>query len=572
MRRVFNATRFEEAGKRYRELAKEADSMHTEERIHRIAKIFACFHNPDKETVLTPWRVVNMHLSDTLGGYCFFNEKFDGPNQKNIVDEKGEVVDTVETDDPRFVERGEVTHEVFGNSAAKILEINSKTGLYPLYVTYSLYRQRMKDFYNAELIEEKSVEEEQVVWDDIVKNNIYVLCNTPMAERITRRTLFGFRKVKGDHIKSDKIVEKAMTNLDELAKVAKVINSVGYWKRNKSKEEMKFTAIVGNPPYQVNVGKTKDNYGIVVFNDFVEIAKQISPSFISMIMPSRWFTGGRGLEEFRKAMLNDERIAYIHDFVNSNDCFPGVDIAGGIQYFLWDKNHKGKCLFSCTYKGKSTEIYRKLNEYPIFIRYNNLLGILRKIRSQTSQILDESYISSQTPFGFISSFKGKSTSFQGSLELFGSNQSKTYVQENEVSRNKDKVDKYKVIFTKAAPGGGRPDKNGMHIVLTSLQVLYPYQICTQTFLVGGTFDNRNEAENYKKYLSTKFVRFLLVLSMTSQDLSMEKFQFVPLQNFTLRSDIDWSKSISEIDQQLYVKYHLNDKEIAFIEKMIKPME
>ena len=530
---------FRAAGKRIRAMAKAADKLSVEERIGRITDIFSTFRNPDKETVLTPWRVVNMHLGDCLGGYCFFDKDYE-----HTIDE------------PRFIEHGKVTEEVF-TSDSRILEINSKSGLYPLYMAYSIYRSRLKD----STISADTLEEQQAVWDKVVAENIFVVCKTSMAKSITKRTLVGFRKAKTNMWAPDDLINK-IKNQPELF-IKKVHDLVG--------KDMKINAVVGNPPYQVNVGKTKDNYGIVVFNDFVEIAKQISPLFISMIMPSRWFTGGRGLDEFRKTMLNDERIAYIHDFVNSNDCFPGVDIAGGIQYFLWDQKHIGECLFSCTYKGNSTQTHRKLNEYPIFIRYNNLLGILRKIKMQTSQIINEDYISTQTPFGFISTFKGASKPFQGALELLGSNQSITYVKDDEVNRNRDKINKYKVIFTKATPGGGRPDSKGMYLILTSLQVLRPKQICTQTFLIGGTFDTEVEAHNYKKYLSTRFVRFLIVLSMTSQDLSVDKFQFVPVQNFTAHSDIDWTKSVADIDRLLYNKYNLTDVDIACIEQMIKPM-
>lgn len=530
---------FRAAGKRIRAMAKAADKLSVEERIGRITDIFSTFRNPDKETVLTPWRVVNMHLGDCLGGYCFFDKDYE-----HTIDE------------PHFIDHGQVTKKVF-TSDSRILEINSKSGLYPLYMAYSIYRSRLKD----STISADTLEEQQAVWDKVVAENIFVVCKTSMAKSITKRTLVGFRKAKTNMWAPDDLINK-IKNQPELF-IKKVHDLVG--------KDMKINAVVGNPPYQVNVGKTKDNYGIVVFNDFVEIAKQISPLFISMIMPSRWFTGGRGLDEFRKTMLNDERIAYIHDFVNSNDCFPGVDIAGGIQYFLWDQKHIGECLFSCTYKGNSTQTHRKLNEYPIFIRYNNLLGILRKIKMQTSQIINEDYISTQTPFGFISTFKGASKPFQGALELLGSNQSITYVKDDEVNRNRDKINKYKVIFTKATPGGGRPDSKGMYLILTSLQVLRPKQICTQTFLIGGTFDTEVEAHNYKKYLSTRFVRFLIVLSMTSQDLSVDKFQFVPVQNFTAHSDIDWTKSVADIDRLLYNKYNLTDVDIACIEQMIKPM-
>ena len=566
VRRVFNATRFEEAGKRYRELAKEADSMHTEERIRRIAKIFACFHNPDKETVLTPWRVVNMHLSDTLGGYCFFNEKFDGPNQKNIVDEKGEVVDTVETDEPRFVERGGVTHEVFGNSEAKILEINSKTGLYPLYVTYSLYRQRMKDFYNAELIEEKSVEEEQVVWDDIVKNNIYILCNTPMAERITRRTLFGFRKVKGDHIKSDKIVEKAMTNLDELAKA---INSVGYWGKNKNKEEMRFTAIVGNPPYQVMDGGAGAS-AKPVYNSFVEIAKKLRPKYISMIMPARWYAGGKGLDEFRDEMLNEKRIKVLVDYQDSRDCFPGVTIKGGICYFLWNRNYSGKCEIKNMEGGKMLScMKRTMNEkdIEIFVRYNEAIAVLKKVCIFHERSVS-SIVSSRKPFGFASTFKEyKEKSFPNAVTIYAYKKV-GYIDRSQILQNSDWVDLYKVFISEAYGAG----EDFPHQIINKPFLGCPNTCCTETYLVIGPYHIKEEAENIISYIRTKFFRFLVLLKKNTQHATSKVYAFVPVQNFTKTSDIDWSKSIPEIDQQLYAKYHLTDEEIAFIEKMIKPME
>ena len=181
--------------------------MHVDERIKQIAEIFSYFRNPDKETVLTPWRVVNMHMSDTIGGYCFYDETFD---------EK-----TGQLDTPRFVDQGDVTKQLFdnvdlsGEVQTKILEINSKTGLYPLYVTYSLYRRRLEEYVKAECIEMEnvSVQEEQVVWDDIVTDNMFVICNTPMAVGITRRTLFGFRQVeKRANIKAEKLIERTQND------------------------------------------------------------------------------------------------------------------------------------------------------------------------------------------------------------------------------------------------------------------------------------------------------------------------------------------------------------------------
>ncbi len=563
IRKCFNATRFEEAGKKYRALTREADFMHIDERIRQITEIFSYFRNPDKETVLTPWRVVNMHMSDTIGGWCWYDESFD---------EKTGVLDT-----PRYVDQGDVTRQLFdnvdlaGEVQTKILEINSKTGLYPLYVTYSLFRRRLDEYIKAECIDKEtvSVQEEQVVWDDIVKDNMYVICNTPMAVGITRRTLFGFRQVdQKANIKNVQLIERASKDQEGLVKDLK---SAGFWKKKSSKQEMKFNAVVGNPPYQVNVGKEKDNYGIPIYNQFFDIARKLSPSFISMIMPSRWFTGGRGLEQFRKSMLNDSRLQYIYDFVDSKDCFPTVDISGGICYLLWNYMYNGNCLFTNRFHGSSISNYRKLNEHGVFVRNNSSLSIIEKINSQSDLKLN-SMVSGQTPFGFITTFRGTSKYFPNAVILKSSGET-TYVTREEVKKNSQWIDLYKVIFSKATcEHAGIPDKNGMYRVISYMGILEPNYICTQSYLVGGTFDNLLEAENLQKYIKTKILRFLMLQTITSQDISPDKFAFVPLQDFTSNSDIDWSQSIPDIDRQLYTKYNLSDDEIAFIEKMIKPMD
>ncbi len=563
IRKCFNATRFEEAGKKYRALTREADFMHIDERIRQITEIFSYFRNPDKETVLTPWRVVNMHMSDTIGGWCWYDESFD---------EKTGMLDT-----PRYVDQGDVTRQLFdnvdlaGEVQTKILEINSKTGLYPLYVTYSLFRRRLDEYIKAECIDKEtvSVQEEQVVWDDIVENNMYVICNTPMAKGITHRTLFGFRQVdQKANIKNVQLIERASKDQEGLVKDLK---SAGFWKKKSSKQEMKFNAVVGNPPYQVNVGKEKDNYGIPIYNQFFDIARKLSPSFISMIMPSRWFTGGRGLEQFRKSMLNDSRLQYIYDFVDSKDCFPTVDISGGICYLLWNYMYNGNCLFTNRFHGSSISNYRKLNEHGVFVRNNSSLSIIEKINSQSDLKLN-SMVSGQTPFGFITTFRGTSKYFPNAVILKSSGET-TYVTREEVKKNSQWIDLYKVIFSKATcEHAGIPDKNGMYRVISYMGILEPNYICTQSYLVGGTFDNLLEAENLQKYIKTKILRFLMLQTITSQDISPDKFAFVPLQDFTSNSDIDWSQSIPDIDRQLYSKYNLSDDEIAFIEKMIKPMD
>jgi hypothetical protein len=537
-KKYYEADVFREAGKRIRSMARAADKFTIEERIERLAGIFNTFRNPDKETVLTPWRVVNMHMSDCLGGWCFYDEEF-----KQMLDV------------PRYVDRGEVTANVF-RPESHVLEINSKSGLYPLYCAYNIYRTRV------EAAKEKYGEVSHAfamnLWDATIEENILVVCKTPMARSITHRTLAGFRstRVNAQYYKD------LIKNISE--KPTAVVNTFRdgkhFWKINNN-ENMKIDAVVGNPPYQVNVGEKKDNYGMLIFNKFVEIGIHMNPNYVSMIFPSRWFTGGRGLDDFRNAMLHDDRIRVITDFVDSTDLFPTTDISGGINYILWDKYYHGLCDFTGIHKGKVTRMLRHLNQFGTFVRRNDALSIIEKIIAFGGRCMSET-VSGQTPFGFITTFKGKYSPFDKSLSLYGSNGSITYVAREEVEKHQEWIDKYKVIFTKAAPGGGGSDKNGMYLLLSSLQILQPQEVCTQTFLVGNTFDRKEEAINCMNYLKCKFVRFLILQSMTSQDLSPERFRFVPVQDFSH----PWT------DAELYKKYNLTDEEIQFVESMIKPME
>ena len=529
---------FREAGKRIREMARAADKFTIEERIERIAAIFNTFRNPDKETVLTPWRVVNMHMSDCLGGWCFYDEEFKQPLAV-----------------PRFVDQGKVTKDVF-RTDAHILEINSKSGLYPLYVAYNIYRARVEAA--KQKYGEVSHGFAMNLWDATIEENILVVCKTPMAKSITKRTLAGFRNTRVNAQYYPDLIQ----NISERPEA--VVNTFRdgkhFWKINQD-TNMKFDALVGNPPYQVNVGEKKDNYGMLIFNKFVDISIMMKPSFVSMIFPSRWFTGGRGLDDFRSRMLNDDRIRLIKDFVDSTECFPTTDISGGINYILWDKSYHGLCDFTGVHKGNVTRMQRKLNQFDTFVRRNKALPIIEKVLSKKEQTMSVT-VSGQTPFGFITTFKGKTQPFDNSIALYGSNGSVTYVSTDEIERNKEWVNKYKVIFTKAAPGGGSSDKNGMYLLLSSSQILKPKEVCTQTFLVGDVFDNEDEANHCLHYLRCRFTRFLILQSMTSQDLSPERFQFVPLQDFTR----PWT------DADLYAKYGLTDEEIQFIESMIKPMK
>ena len=573
-RKCYNATVFVAAGKRYRQLAREADRMHVDERVRRISDIFSYFHNPDKETVLTPWRVVNMHMSDTLGGYTFFNERFDGPCEREVPATNGQLFEWVTTLEPRFVDRGEVTREVFG-SGSKILEINSKTGLYPLYVAYSLYRQRKKDFEaTGGLIDDPdnySVEEEQVIWDDILANNVYVICNTPMARRITERTLLGFRSLNMQegterlNIKSVQLIRRAT---DDREALISDLLSEGFWQGNKkNKNIMKFGAVVGNPPYQVMDGGAGVS-AKPVYNLFVELAKSLKPNHVSMIMPAKWYTDGKGLGTFRETMLNDKRIAKLVDFTDSRDCFETVDIAGGVCYFLWSKDHKGLCEFVSKHQGLSSTALRELASDDSFIRHMEAVAIVDKVKGCSNDFYS-SRVSTQKPFGL----RTYVTPLEDGDIILKYNKGKGAYLSSLITIGKEMIPQWKItISCLTAEHAGQTDKEGRKKILSSLDMLEPNEICTETYLVVDAFDSKEQAEHLLSYLRTRFVRFLISQLASTQHLSKEKFAYVPLQDFTSSSDIDWSASISAIDRQLYRKYGLSADEVAFIEKMIKPME
>lgn len=552
IKKCFNATRFEEAGKKYRALTREADFMHVDERIRQITEIFSYFRNPDKETVLTPWRVVNMHMSDTIGGWCFYDETFD---------EK-----TGQLDTPRYVDQGNVTSQLFdnvdlaGEVQTKILEINSKTGLYPLYVTYSLYRRRLDEYIKAECIEKESVsvQEEQVVWDDIVKDNIYVICNTPMAVGITRRTLFGFRDVERKaNIKNEQLIERASNDQEGLVKELK---TVGFWKSNSSKQEMKFNAVVGNPPYQMMDGGGAGYSAQPIYHEFVNLIKTIAPNYSSLIIPARWYAGGKGLDSFRSSMLQDRRISKIYDFMESKDCFPSADIAGGICYFLWESTHNDDCCVTTIKNGKRTYNRRNLAEYDTFIRQAEAIQIVQKVNALKEQTMDK-IVFSRKPFGLDNNFKGKQTPFDNCVIVFGS-QGLSYINPSEVPMNSDKVGLWKVICSKASAQGGRADKDGMRKVLPKVEVLDTHTICTESYLLLQTFKTQEEAINAQSYVKTKFFRFLLSLRVITQNIAKDCFSFIPIQDFSK----PWN------DEELYDKYGLDLFEREYIESMIKPME
>ena len=529
---------FREAGKRIREMARAADKFTIEERIERISAIFNTFRNPDKETVLTPWRVVNMHMSDCLGGWCFYDEEF---KQTLSI--------------PRYVDQGQVTKDVF-LPESHILEINSKSGLYPLYVAYNIYRSRVeaaKAKYG-----EVSHGFAMNLWDATIEENILVVCKTPMAKSITKRTLAGFRNTRVNAQYYPNLIE----NISERPEA--VVNTFRdgkrFWKINQE-TNMKLDAIVSNPPYQVMDGGT-DRGAVPVYQHFVEIAKKCKPNYISMIMPARWYAGGRGLDEFRESMLSDKRVQYLYDFETSKDLFPTVDIAGGLCYFLWHKSNVTPCRVYNVNPLGSYCAERYLNEFPVFVRSNTSIPILKKVTEKSTECLN-GLVLSINPFGFRTYFRGRKDKKDGDIKILTS-EGWGYVSRSEITKGIVNVNKYKIIVGRFVPSNGelnvKPGEG--YRVLTTPRILKTDEINTETYIDTAVFDTLNEATNYKNYLCTKFARYLLRLAITSVNVTRECFTFVPMQDFT-RS---WT------DEDLYAKYGLTDEEIALIEFMIKPME
>jgi site-specific DNA-methyltransferase (adenine-specific) len=334
---------------------------------------------------------------------------------------------------------------------------------------------------------------------------------------------------------------------------------------------MKFDVIIGNPPYQLNDGGGTGSSAIPIYNKFIQQAKKLNPRFLSMIIPARWFTGGRGVDEFRTEMLNDKRIKIIHDFPNASDCFPGVEIKGGVCYFLWDKDYTGNCQIN-THKG---DVIISTDERPLLekgadtlIRYNEAISILRKVQKLKENSFSK-VISANDPFGFDvrveNSYKRvkpkfKKTPFENSVKFYYNGWQREgigYIDKNSLNKNIEWINDYKILITKAYGAG----ETYPHQILNTPLLVEPNSCCTETYLVIGPFSSKKRAENVMSYIETKFFRFLVLLIKNTQNAMKKVYSFVPIQNF----DESWS------DEKLYKKYDLTEEEIAFIDSMVRPM-
>lgn len=555
---------FRAVSRNYRDLVSQADALPPMERVKAISAIFDYFRNPDKETVLTPWRVVNMHIGDCIGGWDFYE---DDTKTKRVK--------------PMFNDLGEVTKTVFKDLHTRILEINSKTGLYPLYMAYSVFAEKLQTYRDKHMLAtDVPLEKQNEIWDEVLRDNIFVICKTEMAKSITRRTLRGFRKAKVNARYFEDLINK-ITNQPELF-IGKVTNGKNYWKNTEIEDVMKFSAIVSNPPYQKNIGAdSNSSYAASIYYLFVDTATKLDAHYISMITPSRWMTkSSRGIpDDWVDKMLNCNHFQLIHDYPDATSCFEGVEIKGGVSYWLYQKTYDGPCSFNLHQKDNDIITHNALlnaTDAGIVIRDPNALSILDKVTRVEGQYYkgDRTFAKLVGPrayftdidkniltAGWLGYTKQKDTVhdikyyLNRRLEPSG----KAWVSFKDIPKGHESIELYKVLIPKAGGTGDDPQVLGVPFCAE------PHSVCSDTYLCIGFNPkeplSKEECENVVSYIRTRFFRFMVSIKKKTQNSTRDSYQFVPMQDFSH----PWS------DDELYKKYGLNVNEIAYIESKIKPM-
>lgn len=550
--KYYDSEIFIEAGRKIRKTVKVADQCEPLERIFKITQLFNCFKNPDKETVLTPWRVVNMHLSGALGGYNFYDSTFE-----NLLNS------------PTFVNKGKITAGTLTNTEAKILEINSKTGLYPLYVTYSIYRTKCNQF--AELNNQLK----EKIWNETIEKNIYVICKTPMAKSITQRTLVGFTNKRINAHYFDDLINYLKNKPEKF--IEKVLKP-NYW-NIEGCDKMKFNAIVGNPPYQET--GLNNNRDMSIYYLFMDAAFRMS-NIVSFITPARFlFNAGSTPKQWNKKVLNDEHFKVVKYFSDSSSVFPSVDIKGGVVISLRNNDENYGKIGTFTVSKEMSYIVNKVSSYPQVSFLDAIVssrGLYRlskeffedfpestkKIGNGTGNMI-ASNVMEKISEAFLESVE--SNKINNYIKIYGRvNNSRTYryIDEKYIISN-NFLKNYNVILPESNGAGNFGE------VLSSPFICKPNEGASDTFISIGAFMSEFEAESLLKYLKTKFARALLSTKKVTQHNGKETWCNVPQQNFSNKSDIDWNQPIPEIDKQLFKKYNLSEEEIKFIDTNVKPM-
>ena len=558
---------FIEAGRIIRNRVKSLDQSDPIERTRQLAMIFGTFRNPDKETVLTPWRVVNMHLGKTIGGYSFYDDDF-----KNT---------TVDGVDASHWIHTSYTSQVFKRDA-HIFEINSKTGLYPLYAATSLYWQEYQKQKQA-TADNVSFENKLMIWQQILRENIFCVAKTPMAKSIATRTLVGYRDFDTNIEFIDNIVEDSKKDVKEEAKMIKEVFG-----------NLKFDVVIGNPPYQDESKGDNDNYRAPIYNDFYDLSNQLS-SLVTLITPARFlFDAGSTPKDWNKKMLNDKHFRIIEYMANSGNVFPRTDIKGGVAITLHDRLKNF---------GSISQNYAPAG---IYIPFEILVRIMNQVVKHDGEIIGldsivyapENYkftdkMHDENPSVLSRLSKGhkydlKSNVFDKLPDIFLDKDPKdghvyvkiyglksrhrtfAYIRQDYIE-NKTNFRGWKVFIPKANGSGSLGETLSTPLVGKPL-VGKPLVGNTQTFISIGNFKTEFEANALMKYVKSKFARIMLGILKITQDNTSKAWKLVPVQDFTSNSDIDWSQSITNIDQQLYRKYGLSQDEIDFIESKVQEMK
>lgn len=542
---------FIEAGKIIRNRVKALDESDPIERTRQLAMIFGTFRNPDKETVLTPWRVVNMHLGKTIGGYSFYDDGY-----RNTTVDGVDAAHWLHTD---------YTENIF-NREAHVLEINSKTGLYPLYIATSRYYQEYEKQKRA-TAGNVSLEDKRLMWQQILRENVFCVAKTPMAKAIAKRTLTGYQDYDVNVEYIDKLVEGAKADVEvEATKIREVFGN------------LKFDVVIGNPPYQEE-GKGDNARSEPIYHHFMNLAFKLS-DLVTLITPGRFlFNAGQTPKDWNRKMLSDVHLKVVMYEQSSGKIFPKTDIKGGVAITLRDAN-------------------KNFGKIGTFTPNPILNSILNKVERTMNANSFEQLVSSRGMFRFSDEFynehpQAKQKLGKGSGNMIVSNafdrlpevfkQTKTiatdelkilgrldnqrlyrYIQKKYVLSN-EYIDKYKIFITEAN-GTGKLGE-----ALSTPLIGEPFVGATDTFISIGPFDDKSTTEAVLKYIKTKFARTMLGVKKVTQHNPRSTWSKVPMQNFTSISDIDWSKSVSEIDQQLYRKYGLTQDEISFIETKVQEM-
>ncbi|HFU4024767.1 TPA: Eco57I restriction-modification methylase domain-containing protein [Streptococcus suis] len=546
--KYYDAEVFIEAGRIIRQRAKSFDDLDFIERAEQIAELFGTFKNPDKETVLTPWRVVNLQVSKSVGGLNFYDDNF-------------ESVTDGATSNLHWVSN-EVTPLIYQRDT-KILDINSKTGLYPLHSAISLYYQRVVEN------DDNRFEADQV-YQEILANNIYAIAKTSMAKTITERTLTGYRKYKTN-----------VTYIESLTDTLKIDSEQGKKLVEEAFENVKFDVVIGNPPYQEETKGTSDN---PIYHNFIDLSYQIAEK-VCLITPARFlFNAGKTPKVWNQKMLSDEHLKVIYFSQKSDEVFPNTDIKGGVAVTYRDSNEVFGAIETFTPFDELNEMYRLVTHHKDFSSLSELVYAPESYKL-TSQ-LHEEFPQLESRLSKGHKFDVTTNIFEKLPEIFkdiksDSNYVEIIGRQNNERVNKfvradyikgpDNFEKYKVFLPKANGSGAIGEVLSTPLVGTPL-VGTPLVGHTQTFLSIGSFNTEYEAHSLLKYIKTPFARTLLGILKITQDNKKSVWKYVPVQNFTNKSDVPWDKSIDEIHDYLCSKYHYEESHRKFMDSYISKMD